>query len=615
LVEGQARRTPASVAVVCGGERITYGELVARAGQLARRLGEIDVRPETRVALCLESSIQRVVGFLAVLQSGATCVPLDPKQPLERLAFLLADSGAAVLLTTPELAPRLPAPHLPRLLATAPGRAPGPAPRPAVQPEQLAYVIYTSGSTGRPKGVAVEHRTAAKHCWTMTRVYGRMPDDRVLQFASAAFDVSIEETFTTLAAGATLILRGDELWPGEELARRVDELKLTALNLPPVVWHEWALACEPLAAPPASLRLVIVGGEEISTEHARQWLRTRMSPVRLLNAYGPTETTVTATLYDVAAEGVTTGASVPIGRPLPGRCVRVLDSRGNAMPFGVPGELHLGGHLARGYLGRPDLTAERFVPDPFGEPGSRLYRTGDLARCRPDGALEFLGRVDQQVKVRGFRIELPEIELALAAQPGIEAALVLARQDRPGEKRLVAYLVRCDPRLTPDELRRALRERLPDYMIPSAFVFLPAFPLTPSGKIDRRALPAPDAARDLAVEFVDPRTPLEEQVAAVWKTVLGTDRIGVHDSFWDLGGHSLLATKALARVRERFGIDLPLSSLFMNPRLGEFADAVGRGVLAAAGGEAADLFAELDGLSDDEIRALLAEETALEELA
>jgi amino acid adenylation domain-containing protein len=614
LVEAQARRRPEAVAVLCGGERLTYAELMTSARKLAHRLSGLGVRPEMRVALCIESSVQRVVGFLAVLQSGAACVPLDPAHPPERLAFLLEDSGAVVVVTTPELAPGLPE-HLPSLLVPAADVDPGPAESPSVWPEHLAYVIYTSGSTGRPKGVAVEHRAAAEHCRTMIRAYRRGPRDRVLQFASAAFDVSIEETFVTLAAGATLILRGNRIWSGEDLARRVNELELTALNLPPVLWHEWVRACESLAEPPQSLRLVIVGGEEISTEHASRWLRTPLAPVRLLNAYGPTETVVTATLHDVVADGATTGGSVPIGRPLPGRCAHVLDRRSHPLPFGVPGELHLGGHLARGYLGRPELTAERFIPDPFGEPGARLYRTGDLARCRRDGALEFLGRIDQQVKVRGFRIELPEVEMALAAQPGIEDVLVLARRDQRGDKRLVAYLVRRDQRITSAELRSALRERLPEYMVPSAFVFLPAFPLTANGKLDRKALPAPEETRDLGVELVGPRTPLEQQVADIWETVLGLDHIGVQDSFWDLGGHSLLATKVLSRVREDFGIDLPLSSLFMNPLLAEFSEAVGRSVLAAQGDDIGSLLSELDGLSDEEIRALLTtEEAALEEL-
>jgi acyl carrier protein len=356
---------------------------------------------------------------------------------------------------------------------------------------------------------------------------------------------------------------------------------------------------------------IMSGGDTASSVHLHQGRRA-LPRSRLVHCYGPTEGTTLTTCHPMTPE---TGTPVPIGRPLANTQVYVLDAGLRPVPPGIPGKLYAAGDgLARGYVSRPDLTAERFVPDPVsGQPGARLYDTGDLVRWRA-GELEFLGRVDTQVKVRGFRIEPAEIETALTGHPGVQAAVVVAREDRPGDKRLVAYVVSCDESLAAAELRQMLQAKLPGFMVPSVIMIVSSLPLTANGKIDRQALPAPEATRDLAVELVGPRTPLEEQVAAIWRTVLGIDDVGVNDSFWDLGGHSLLATKTLSRVREVFGVDLPLSALFMNPLLGSFAEAVGRSVLAAQGDGIEGLLAELDGLSDDEIRALLAAaEPALEE--
>ena len=614
LFELQARRRPGALALIHGAEWLTYGELDARTERLARRLAALGVGPETRVALSAGRGTELAVGFLGILRAGGVCVPLDPDHPAERLAFVLEDAGAVAMVTTAAIAPRLPAADLPRVLVDAP-EAVDPLDGPPVSalPDNLAYVIYTSGSTGRPKGVAVPHRAAAAHCEAVIQLYGLTAADRVPQFASPAFDVAVEEIFATFAAGAALAMRGDEPWGIGELAEKFDELELTVVNLPTAAWQHWVGELGALAAPPPLLRLLIIGGEEALAETARQWLRTPFSAVRLLNGYGPTEAVITPTLHEVGSGESGRGASVPIGRSLPGRSARVLDRRSGAMPAGVPGELCLGGGLARGYLGQPALTAERFVPDPFGEPGSRLYRTGDLVRLLPGGDLEFLGRIDQQVKVRGFRIELAEIEAALAAHPGVTAAAVLV-QDTAGDRRLVAYAAtRADREVTPAALRQALQGRLPDYMVPSVYVLLDSLPCTPNGKVDRRALPAPEPARGVDDEIVAPRTAVEEQVAEVWRAVLGIDRVGVYDSFWELGGHSLLATKVLSRLSETFDVHLPLKTLFVNPRLGELAEAVGRAVLADESDDGDSLLSELEGLSDEEIRALLAAEAAEEE--
>ena len=635
LVEEHARRAPGALALDGGdagdGQLLTYGELMARVESLARRLRGLGVGPETRVALCTGHSPELVIGLLGIMKAGGACVPLDPGHVSERLAFVLEDSGALVLATTSALTPRLPA-GIPRVLLDLPSDLPeamsdsGPDLAP-VHPEQVAYVIYTSGSTGRPKGVAVPHRDAAEHCGAVILLYGLEPRDRMLQFASPAFDVSMEEVLSTLGSGATLVLR-EERWETETLARRVEELGITVLNLPSAVWHHWAHDAMSLAAPPASLRLIIVGGEEVLAEPARQWLRSPLGGIPVLNGYGPTETVITSTLQEVALETFEGGgASVPIGRPLPGRSAVVLDPRGNPVPVGVPGELYLGGCLARGYLNRSGLTAERFVPDPFGEPGTRLYRTGDLVRYRrdvgPTGSLEFLGRIDQQVKIRGFRVEPAEIEAALAAHPAVAAAAVLVRESGR-EKQLVAFVEPAGTSLLVHalvaDLRAFLETRLPAWMVPAAFAVIGALPLNASGKIDRAALcriPV-EVQRE---ESEAPQTEVEQALAEVWQEVLGIDRVGRGDHFFHLGGHSLLAMRLATRVRALFGIDLELRDFFEAPTLSGFAERVERALQPVSTpdvdldeiGSLDDILADLDGLSEDEIRLMLLEAQREEE--
>jgi amino acid adenylation domain-containing protein len=578
LVEAQVERTPAAVALEGAEVSLTYAELNARADRLARRLAGMGVGVETRVGLCLERTPELVVAILAVLKAGGAWVPLDPAYPAARLAFMLADSGARVLLTHERLRGGLSIPPSVAVLGvdadegeSVAAAETSPA---AARPEGLAYVVYTSGSTGTPKGVAVEHRALASYVVHAAREYGVGPGDRVLQFTSISFDPAAEEIFAALSTGATLVLRDEEMMASSaafwEACRR---RAVTLLDLPTAVWAQMVphLEAEPTAVPP-SLRVVVVGGEPVPAAAVRAW-RSAAPAARLLNSYGPTETTIGATLWDAsAAPAPGPGAAVPIGAPVPGTRAYVLDERMRPAPAGVSGELYLGGaQVARGYPGRAALTAERFVPDPFSpRPGARLYRTGDRARWLAGGALAFLGRLDEQVKVRGVRVEPGEVEAALRAVPGVEACAVAAREDRPGETRLVAWIAGS---AEVEEVRAALARTLPGPMLPAAFVRMDALPLSPNGKVDRRALPVPGAAWP-AERHVAPRTPAEEVLAGIWAEVLGVERVGARDSFFDLGGHSLVATRMASRVRAVFGIELPLREVFEAPTVAELAERI-----------------------------------------
>ncbi|WP_158625670.1 non-ribosomal peptide synthetase [Corallococcus carmarthensis] len=562
LFEAQARRTPGAVAVQFQGQSLTYAQLDARANQLAHALRRRGVGPEARVALSVERSLDVAVGLLGILKAGGAWVPVDPMLPRERLAFMLEDSGATVLVTQAPLLERFPEAHRARALCLDVEREDLAgesvlAPASGVGPRNLAYVLYTSGSTGTPKGTAIEHRGVCNLVAHEATAYGIGPGSRVLQFASLSFDLSVEEIFTTLCGGATLVLAPlEDLMPGEPLRKLLRDEALTVISLTPATLA--ATAPEGLPA----LRTVISGGEALPPEVVARWAPGRV----FLNTYGPTEATVMATLTGCTADG-----RVPsIGRPLANVRAYVLDARGGLVPVGVKGELHLGGvGVARGYAGRPTLTAERFVPDAFsGEAGARLYRTGDVVRWREDGTLEFVGRVDAQVKVRGFRIELGEVEAALAKLPPVRDAVVVAREDGPGGKRLVGYVVLRDGvTANGPGLRAALKDALPEYMVPSAVVVLTALPLTTNGKVDRKALPAPDLAGSDPREYVAPRTPTEQRLAGLWQDLLGVARVGANDHFFDLGGHSLLATQALSRIRQTFAVELPLRRLFESPTL------------------------------------------------
>ncbi len=672
LFEAQVEHSPDAVAVVFEGEQLTYQELNAKANQLAHYLQGLGVGPEVLVGICVEPSFDTVVGILSVLKSGGAYVPLDPAYPQERLAFMLEDSSVPVLLTQKKLVENLP-PHSARIICLDSqwqeiGFHSKENPSRTVTPDNLAYVIYTSGSTGKPKGVLLAHSGLCNLARAQSKLFNVGSNSRILQFASFSFDASVSEVVMALISGATLVLaKRDSLMPGPALTGLLREEAITTITLPPSV-----LAVLPPEEFPA-LQTIIVAGEACLPDLVGRWASGR----QFFNAYGPTEATVCATV-GLCSDG---SRKPLIGRPIANTQIYILDPHNQPVPIGVPGELHIAGvGLARGYLNRPELTDEKFIPNPFSnEPGSRLYKTGDLARYLPDGNIDFLGRIDNQVKIRGFRIELGEIEAVLAEHPNVREVAVIDREDTPGNKRLVAYMVsnlipdripyhsKCELELDgnalkietqdisrggvglvgvpvldkgssvrlhlqlPGEeelcwfsgavvwshppqagirfqlmpyeqaqvdrstayqldnqelwkilqrtvtrnLRGYLKQKLPDCMIPSAFVLMKALPLTPNGKIDRRGLPAPDSFHNEQEDkFVAPRTPTEAKLAAIWVEVLGLKRVGINDNFFELGGHSLLATQIMSRIRQSFAIELPLRHLFEAPTIASLSKAI-----------------------------------------
>jgi amino acid adenylation domain-containing protein/thioester reductase-like protein len=597
LILEQAARTPRAVAVEHGAERLSYEELVGRAAALAARLRQLGVGGESRVGVAAERSLEMMVGLLGALFAGAAYVPLDPDYPAERLAHMLEDSAVGALLVQGRLLPRLG--QLPARLAAGGGvidldeataaatAAPADGGRPGGgEPGAAAYVIYTSGSTGRPKGAVVPHRGIVNRLLWMQRAYDLSPADRVLQKTPYSFDVSVWELFWPLITGARLVMAppGAHQDPAR-LAALIAEREVTTLHFVPSMLQVF-LEQPGLAAACRSVRRVFASGEALPAELAARFF-DRLPGIELHNLYGPTEASVDVTFH--ACRPDAGRRPVPIGRPIANTAILLLDRRLQPVPAGVPGELHIGGvGLARGYLGRPELTAERFIPDPFagsrGEggkraaSGARLYKTGDLARFRPDGEVEFLGRLDHQVKVRGVRVEPGEIEAALARHPAVREAVVVARRDGPaGETRLAAYLVPAGGGASElGELRAFLRRGLPEAMIPAAFVVLPALPLTPSGKVDRRALPAPAPAggeRRAPGEAAgaEPGTPLERRLAALWRELLGVERVGRDDDFFALGGDSIQGAMLVNRVQRELGEIVYVMALFDAPTVGSFA--------------------------------------------
>jgi amino acid adenylation domain-containing protein len=562
LFEAQVERTPDAVALAFEEEQLTYSELDLRANQLAAFLQAHGVAPEVCVGLCVQRSVEMIIGLLAILKAGGAYVPIDPTYPKERIAFILRDAQIPIIITQLSLTHRLPE-HEARVIyldsdeacwtqqVTTPQSH-------GILPQTIAYIIYTSGSTGTPKGTLIAQQGLRNLVEAQLQVFQIQCHDRVLQFASLSFDASIAEIAVTLSVGATLCLQHQEaLLPTLAFVKMMQRQDITTVTLPPSLLTLFSPADFP------ALRTVISAGEACSPEIVQRWSAGR----RFFNAYGPTEATVCASIAKCERD---TGKPT-IGRAIQDVQVYILDADLQSVPVGIAGELSIGGPgVARGYLHRPDLTAERFVPHPLStEPGQRLYRSGDLARFLPNGEIDYLGRLDHQVKLRGFRIELGEIELTLRQYPGVQEAVVLCREDVPGEQRLVAYILPThDTFLSISALNKHVREKLPEYMAPALFEILEQLPLTSNGKIDRQALPIPQRTRPaLTTHFVPPSTPLEQELARIWSGLLRIEHVGINDNFFELGGNSLLVTQLIARLRESLHIEFPIHLLFSAPSI------------------------------------------------
>ena len=575
LFEAQVERNPDAVAVVFESQQLTYQELNRRANQVAHHLHQLGVGPEVLVGICVERSLSMVVGLLGILKAGGAFVPLDPQYPKSRLAFMLHDTQASILLTQKRLVECLPS-HVAKVVCLDAdwniiSLCSDENPASLATGDNLANVIYTSGSTGQPKGVMIPHRGICNHLLWMQAAFQLTEGDRVLQKASISFDVSVFEVFWPLLAGLRLILAK----PGGHqdtayLVKLIAEQKITFFHTVPSMLQ--VLLEEQQIDSCKCLRHVTSGGEALPNELKERFFA--QMEAELYNAYGPTEASI-GVIYGRCKRG-SDQHIVPIGQPIANTQIYVLDSYLQPQPIGVPGELYIGGvGLARGYLNQPELTVERFIPNPFSNQlGARLYKTGDLARYQPDGNIEYLGRIDHQVKIRGFRIELGEIEAVLSQYP-VRETVVIAREDVTGDKRLVAYVV-PNPGQVPStsDLRRFLQQQLPDYMVPSAFVILEALPLTPNGKVNHRALPTPEPSRPEEKIFVAPRDALELQLTEIWEKVLGIQRIGVRDNFFELGGHSLLAVRLFSQIEKIIAKNLNLATIFQAPTIEQQAEII-----------------------------------------
>jgi amino acid adenylation domain-containing protein len=609
LFEDQVGRTPEELAVVSGNQELTYDELNVRANQLAHLLRSRGIGPDARVGLIVERSVDTIVGLMGILKAGGAYVPLNPDQPRDRLALQLVESGASIIITNNgavtnqqfESTETIDLDRDRALLQTQPNTNP----ESIARPENLVYVIYTSGSTGIPKGVAVRHRNLTNY----TRfILQRLKIDRPLNFATVSTisaDLGNTCIFPALVSGGRLhILEYEVAMEGDLLRDYFIRWPIDVLKIVPS--HLSALLSSQTDTRILPARYLILGGEPLSWDLVQR-IRQMDSGCELINHYGPTETTIGSLMFSVDAENLSRySATVPIGRPMANTQCYILDHHMRPVPFGAKGELYIGGAgVSAGYLNQPTETAARFVIDRFSaDSDSRLYRTGDLARYLPDGNIEFLGRADTQVKVRGYRVELGEIESVLSKRPGVRQVVVTLFRDQSADDRLVAYMVSSP--LSLDALRVALREKLPDYMLPSAFVFLNTLPLTPNGKLDRSALPAPDETRSgLPSNFVAPRNLVEKALTDIWANFLKVDAVGVHDNFFDLGGHSLLATQVVSRMRKEFQQEIPLRSLFESPTVAELAEKIE----GAKSSEAERLLREIEGLSEEDARQLLEQES------
>jgi len=576
LFERQAELTPSNIAVVFGGQQLTYAQLNARANQLAHRLAALGVGPEVLVAICMERSLEMVIGLLGILKAGAAYVPLDPAYPKDRLSFMLKDTRAPVLLTEERLVDGLPE-HDARVVCVDSGWDAVAHESEAnlvckATPENLAYVIYTSGSTGKPKGTLIPHRGLVNYLAWCTQAYAVEGGEGAPVHSSISFDLTITGLFAPLLVGRKVHLVPEDF--GIDALRNVlqQENDFSLVKITPA--HLQLLSQQTLPEEAAGrTRAFVIGGENFSAESVAFW--QEFAPhTTLFNEYGPTECVVGCCVYRIPKRKHKSG-SIPIGRPIANTQIYILDGNLQPVPIGVAGEMHIGGAgVARGYLNQPELTAQKFIANPFsGEPGARLYKTGDLARYQPDGTIEFLGRIDHQVKIRGFRVELGEIEAVLGAHPAVKDVVVAAQEIAPGEKRLVAYVVpegKLSPQ--PNDLRAFLKQKLPDYMVPAIFVPLESLPLSPNGKLDRGKLPLPEHFNKVQPgEFAAPRDNLESGLREIWESILATDPIGIRDDFFEMGGDSLSAARMMARVEQRLGKRISLSSLLAAPTIEQLA--------------------------------------------
>ncbi len=615
LFEAQVERSPHAVAAIFQGEELSYDGLNRRANQLAHHLRKLGVGPESLVGICLTRSMEVPVCVLAVLKAGGAYVPLDPAYPKERLAYMLEDAKVSVLLTQDWLLDKLPS-HNARVVCLVAEREtlnahPERTLEARTTADNIAYVTYTSGSTGKPKGIAMTQRPLLNLLTWQKRNTHISSGARTLQFASLSFDVSFQDMFSTWNGGGTVTLIPEDVRRDiAGLSRTLSELSIERLFIPAVALQQLAEGFGEEGTFDVPLRKVIAGSEQLYITRAVAKMFSEIGGCTLHNEYGPSETHVVTSL-DMTGEASTWEERPTIGHPISNTQIYLLDRNLKPTPLGIPGELHIGGvSLARGYLNRPDVTAEKFVPDPFSaEPGGRMYRTGDLVRFRPDGKIEFLGRMDHQVKIRGYRIELGEIETVVGEHKGVRECVAMVREDVVGDKRLVCYVV-GEESLTAHELRAYLLDKLPDYMVPSVFVLMEKFPLTPNGKVDRNALPAPEQSRrDLAEAFVEPRTALERVLAGIWSQVLGLERVGVDDNFFELGGHSLLVTQLLSRVHEAFQVKLPMRYMFEAPTVAKLAARMIQeeeqpGDLQ----KIAELLEQIDALTEEDTHMLLAQD-------
>jgi amino acid adenylation domain-containing protein len=570
LFEEQVDRNPTAFAVTFEGRRLTYGELNRQANQLAHYLREQGVQPDTLVAICIDRGVEMVVGLLGILKAGAAYVPLDPSYPEERLAYILEDTGAPILLTSESIGQTLPVTSayviaIDSQWAEIAKRNDANIHRAAtgVMPEHLAYVIYTSGSTGRPKGVMVEHRNLANLVHWHCTAFDVRAGQRSTSVAGFGFDAAVWEMWTPLCAGAELVLPSPGLTADVENLLDWWKRQQIDVSFLPTPMAEFAFN---RGIDNSHLRILLVGGDQLLHRPDRS------KRYQLINNYGLTETTVVATSGCIEASEKT----AHIGRPISNTQIYILDANHQPMPVGVVGELYVGGaSVARGYLNRPELTAERFVRDPFSsDPQARMYKTGDLGRWRADGNIEFVGRNDQQVKIRGYRVELGEIESQLSSHEQVKEAVVVVREEAPGEKHLVAYMTYAGKPPGAEDIRAYLKSFLPSHMIPAAFMPLEALPLTPNGKVDRQALPAPDWDAFAVKQYEPPRGEIEEALANIWQELLCIDRVGRHDNFFELGGHSLLAIQAIARIRQSLEVEISLAKIFDSPSVAALAEAV-----------------------------------------